>query len=576
MFQTFDLKNIFEANNDYQTNKLQKLEVSVLHNITLEPLYSQFLKYYCKGLGYNLNINFSGYSNSLIDLLGSNKALINASTDIIIVIINLSIFDDLKNNQVKYYKRFIDDILNQVRERSNGTILWHSFEDYEINYTISTPQKDNESNLIKINNYLKQRLDSTTNAYYVDINNCILRIGAKNFYDYRFLYSNLAPYTLDAISEITFEDMKFMRSNKGKSKKCLIVDCDNVLWGGIVGELGIHGIKIGESLNKCPYQEFQKEIVKLYEKGIFIAVCSKNHESDVLNVFRKNPNMILKEKHLSAYQINWDNKAKNISKISAYLNISLDSIAFIDDSEYETGLVKSMIPEVTTLKFDLKNSHNYKNKIASCGLFESLGLTKEDVLRSNEIKGKINREKLKNEFDNLDQYLQSLQMQLHVRKAKDYDLLRVNQLINKTNQFNTSLTRFNQVAIEQMYHNNNNDLIVVDFKDKFGELGLIGVGILTFNEHQSCIETFLLSCRALGRKIEDVFLQQCIETGLKVNNSILLKYKKSKSNTLAKDFIEKKGFLIKSEDDNTALYEISKPKKNTEVFQLFKSIKIDL
>jgi HAD superfamily phosphatase (TIGR01681 family) len=165
----------------------------------------------------------------------------------------------------------------------------------------------------------------------------VARLGLSHFYDSRYWHIGRAPFTRQALREIAIEDFKFIRALKGKAKKCLVLDCDNTLWGGIVGEDGLTGIKLGQSYPGSAYYEFQQEILNLHHRGVILALCSKNNEEDVWEVFRRHPDMILREEHIATAQINWGDKAANLRRIAQDLNIGLDSLVFVDDSEFEVG-----------------------------------------------------------------------------------------------------------------------------------------------------------------------------------------------------------------------------------------------
>jgi FkbH-like protein len=174
---------------------------------------------------------------------------------------------------------------------------------------------------------------------------------------------------------------KFLKSLKGLSRKCLVLDCDNTLWGGVIGEEGLGGIDIGSGYPGSGFKDFQNEILNLYHRGIFLALCSKNNESDVVEVFDNHPEMVLKISHFSTKQINWDNKAVNLIKIAKSLNIGLESLVFVDDSEFECRWVKQQLPQVETLLLR-GDSSTFKKQLSEKGYFDSLSFTEEDKRRS--------------------------------------------------------------------------------------------------------------------------------------------------------------------------------------------------
>ena len=357
-------------------------------------------------------------------------------------------------NEVRRIQETITNILTGIRKQTDGMILWHGFEIplYPGLGIWDSQIPAGQAGVIpELNNFLRTALRSVPNAYYVDLNLCLARVGGKAFYDERYWHIGRAPYSREALCEIASEDFKFIRSLKGKSKKCLVLDCDNVLWGGIIGEDGLSGIKLGKTYPGSPYYEFQQEVVNLYNRGILIALCSKNNAEDVWEVFRTHPDMVLKEKHIAAAEINWEDKATNLKKIAANLNIGLESLVFVDDSEFEVNLVRGAIPEMTVLHFPKDKTVEYRNMLASCGLFDTLTVSAEDRERGVMYQAEAQRKQLQSQALDLETYLKSLEMVIEVKFADDFTLPRIAQLTQKTNQFNLTTRRYSEADIKK-YH----------------------------------------------------------------------------------------------------------------------------
>jgi FkbH-like protein len=430
--------------------------------------------------------------------------------------------------------------------------------------------------IVELNNFLRTALRSAHNAYYVDLNLCLVRLGGKTFYDERYWHIGRAPYSLEALREIASEDFKFIRAFKGKSNKCLVLDCDNVLWGGIIGEDGMSGIKLGKTYPSSPYYEFQQEVVNLYNRGILITLCSKNNAEDVWEVFRNHPDMVLKEKHIVASEINWEDKVTNLKKIAASLNIGLESMVFVDDSEFEVNLVREVAPEVTVIHLPKEKTVEYRNILASCGLFDTLTISEEDRERGTMYKAEAQRKQLQGQVQDLGTYLKSLEMVIEVKFADDFTLPRIAQLTQKTNQFNLTTRRYSEADIKKYMQATDVDVLSLRLTDKFGDSGLVGVCILKYSGQKAVFDTLLLSCRVLGRGVEDIFVIQALKLAKQRGcNSAIGEFYPTAKNSQVKDFFSKQGFepfsVSSNEIEGRYLFYLNQPLREEPAF--FKEIR---
>jgi FkbH-like protein len=360
------------------------------------------------------------------------------------------------------------------------------------------------------------------------------------------------------VEQIASENFKLIRAQRGLNKKCLVLDCDNTLWGGIIGEDGLGGIKLGSEYPGSAFKEFQQEILTLYHRGILLALCSKNNEADVWEVFDKHPGMVIKKNHIVASRINWDNKAQNLAAIAIELNISLDSLVFVDDSDFETNLVKQMLPMVEVIHLPKQHAINYRAMIASCGLFDTLRLTEEDRKRGQMYKAESERNRLKQDASkNIDEFLRSLEMKVEIKLADHATTTRIAQLTQKTNQFNLTTKRYSEAEIGRFADDADMSVLYVKMSDRFGDLGIIGVAIVNHVEKNSELDTFLLSCRALGRGIETLLLDTCIAITQKKGREILTgQYVKTAKNGQVSDFYTKEGFECIFDDGVTSKHAV--------------------
>ena len=281
----------------------------------------------------------------------------------------------------------------------------------------------------------------------------------------------------------------------GQTKKCLVLDCDNVLWGGILSEDGIEGIKIGKSGLGRPYNDFQNFVLTMYQHGVILAVCSKNDKEDVLRVFREHSEIPLKEKHISCFMVNWENKPSNIERIAEYLNIGLDSIVFVDDSSIEIESVKSLLPEVTAIQFDKYMDY----EPFSCFNLRTDYDIEEVEKRTQTYQTNGLRNELKNNSADYTEYVKSLSVVADIHKAIPAEFSRIAELTQRTNKC-TNGKRYTVEDLKERDTLPNISLYSVSVSDRFSDLGLVGA----MEVENDRLSLFSLSCRALGREVEQM------------------------------------------------------------------------
>ena len=537
--------------------KLPELKISILRNVVVEPI-EPYLQYLACRMGFNARVSFGSYDNVFQEAVGGDRELLGPDTDNVLVFLKLDglswdlarNFNALSKTQIQEeidrIKVFISSVLSGIRGQTEAMILWHSFElpAHPALGILDSQSSEGQSAAIgKLNQFLKETLKSSGNSYPVDLNLCRLRVGDKNFYDQRYWHIGRAPYSREALREISEENFKFIRPLKGKNKKCLVLDCDNTLWGGIIGEDGLNEIKLGKTYPGSAYYEFQQEVLNLYNRGVILALCSRNDEEDVWEVFRQHPDMVLKEEHIAAAQIEWQDKAAGLKQLSKDLNIGLDSMVFMDDSEFEIDLVREVLPEVVAIHLPADRAVENRDILASCGLFDSLSLSEEDKKRGAMYKAEAHRKKLLTQATDLFNYLKSLEMVLTIRFADEFTIPRIAQLTQRTNQFNLTTRRYSEEEIKNFSESDLSDVFCVKLSDRFGDSGIIGVGILKYQSGKAVIDEFLLSCRILGRGVEDAFLIQILKIAEKNGcRTVIGEYIPTAKNGQVRDFYQKHGF----------------------------------
>lgn len=296
----------------------------------------------------------------------------------------------------------------------------------------------------------------------------------------------------------------------GHAKKCLILDCDNTLWGGVIGEDGLKGINLSPSeYPGCIYYEFQQTLLHLYERGVLLCLCSKNNEKDVFQVLEEHPHSLIQKKHLAAWQINWKDKGTNIKTLSTELKLNPDSFVFVDDSQNECEWVKNCFSEMEVLQVP-SDLPLFPKLLLHHGWFDTLAFTEEDKKRTHLYQSERLRTSTRKKYENLDDYLKSLNLELAVHAMEDEETTRVAQLTQKTNQFNLTTKRYSERDIKQFQQDPKARIYTMSARDRFGDYGLTGVLIAVLKDKTAHIDSFLLSCRVLGRNLEYAFLDFCL------------------------------------------------------------------
>ncbi len=538
-------------------SKMPPLRVAIIRNITIETLIP-VIKGEIALLGFYPEIYIGDFDAIARDSMDPSSKLYEFDPNIIIICQWLdtispdlisrcaSLTPEMRQKEVGRIVNTQFDILSSIREKTNAPILLNNFpiKDYPSLGIIDSQSLDYQMNtIIHLNQELLRATKKWIDVYIVDFMKLFARIGSSQGIDERYWHSARAPFGRQAILPLGQEYGRYIRALKGKTKKCLVLDCDNTLWGGIIGEVGFHGIQLGDVYPGSCYQAFQREILNLYDRGILLALCSKNNEEDVLDILRSHPDMVLQEKHFVAWRINWNDKATNIIEIAQALNIGLDSIVFADDNPFEGGLIRDQLADVEVLELSGDPS-TFRPKLLSKGFFDTLTLSHEDTMRSKMYLDNTERKQILAASASLEEYLGKLDISVDIGIVDDSSVGRVAQLSQKTNQFNLTTQRYTEGQIQLYIQDSNYDVFFMSLRDRVAELGIIGVAIVRYSGNEAEIENFLMSCRAIGRKAEEALLAHILEVAsdkgcINVSGS----YIATQKNLQVKDFYEKYGFV---------------------------------
>ena len=340
------------------------------------------------------------------------------------------------------------------------------------------------------------------------------------------------------------------------SKKCLVLDLDNTLWGGILSEDGIENLAISGNYPGNAFSAFQKMILELKKIGVILCIASKNDEKLVLDCFNKRDDLILEYDDFIIKKISWNEKNKAIFEIAKELNIGLDSIVFIDDNPQERDLIKSFCPAVTVLDFPQEPYLLTKYfSIEFENLFAKTTITEDDKIKSELYEKKLKADAEKILFENIDDYINNLNIEVQYQIATEYNLKRIHELINKTNTFNTTTKRYSFEELSEL--SQNSYISAIKVKDKFGDLGIVGCSIVKIENGIAIIDSFMLSCRVLGRKIEYTYLNMLKEKLRQKNvKEIIGIIVPTERNIVAQIFYSNAGFEKILSNDSKQLYKL--------------------
>lgn len=409
------------------------------------------------------------------------------------------------------------------------------------------------------------------NVYALPVKDCITNLGRNNFYSPKMWYFGSMPYSMKGLAALSSLITKYAEAAKSKRKKCLAVDLDNTIWGGVIGEEGVEGITLSNHKEGAVYKDTQRLLKKMKNQGVMLAIISKNNVDDVEPVF-SHPDMLLHHEDFVAEIINWEAKPKNIKKLAADLNIGLDSIVFLDDNPAEREQMKAECPEVAVIDFPMDTAL-LPTAVAKAydDFFFSLEVTDEDLKKTSMYKAEEKRKIEQSEATSLDDYLKNLKMKLDIHRMLPEEKKRVVQLINKTNQFNTTTKRYSEDDVMSLLKAGS-DIFTVHVADKYGEQGLVTVLILNYKEKSCIIDTFLMSCRVMGRNIEFEIMSKLKEyLKQKGISSVKASYIRTNRNTPVSNLFDKLGFMLikNTETEKGYVIDVNALPNSTNLFDNF-------
>jgi FkbH-like protein len=529
------------------------MKLYFLSNYT-QDLVLENLKKLVEESNIELKIESAGFNQYCKEIINKNSDLYKYKPNAILLSLDLyTLIEDL------IYSRVSININNEINERLSsleGLIinLCKNFPHSKIfidNFFLIKPKSmvtaDYSSSIssaeIIFNSRLFELEKQLDNLKIIDLKSEIFRYGYEKLCDERMYYiskSHWSQFGINVVSNLYF---RYIKAFLGKRKKCIVLDLDNTLWGGVIGEDGIENVSLSNDGPAKAYYDFQRELKILYESGILLAINSKNTKSIALDMMINHPYMILKPEHFVSMKINWSNKADNIREIANDINIGTDSMVFLDDSNFERELIVKEFPEIFVPELP-EDPSEYPNFLRNLDVFDTLNITPDDIKRNKMYKANVERKNLRKKITNLEDYYFSLNMEAHIGIAGDFQIPRIAQMTQKTNQFNLRTKRYTETEIKKISESSDYEVFYLSLKDKFGDNGIVGTSIVEKKKNQQLfIDSFIFSCRALGRTAETALLNYIIDYA-KINGYKYLvgEYIPTKKNMPCKDFYKNHGF----------------------------------
>ena len=548
------------------SNIKQILELFLLDN-KIEPMFyeSEYNKYFEDAMFGNPELD--SFNPDLIYICTTNRnidrfpTVNNSDAEVI----------ELENTQYEKYESMWETLISKF----NVPIIQNNFEAYFYrllgNKDVSDIHGKNHF-INKLNDKFYGYANKHDNFYICDINYIAADFGLKKWSNPYYYYLYKYAMCIDAIPYLSFNVANIIKAIYGKNKKGLVLDMDNTLWGGIIGDDGVNGIILGEEVaGGEAYIEFQKYLKEHKDLGIILNIDSKNDEKNALAGL-EHPNSVLKIDDFIDIKANWESKDKNLIDIATELSLAPDSLLFVDDNPAERHIVEEQVKGV--IAPEIGDVYEYIQNIDRGGYFEVTLVSKDDTKRNEMYKENMERSKLQASFKDYSDYLLSLEMKATIKPFEEVHLARITQLTNKTNQFNLTTKRYTQNEIETVTFNPKYITLYGQLMDRFGDNGIVSLIIGKIEKYTCKIELWLMSCRVLKRDMEYAMLDKFVECCKSKNIEVIIGYYyPTEKNSMVKEFYDTVGFEKITEDENgNKTYELKSIGKYTNKNKVIKVV----
>lgn len=521
---------------------------------------TQFLATSIKGVGaergFNIEMFEADYSQIERQLLDTTSELYEFNADYIVVFQSthklLSTYNNMPIEKQHLLADMRLDFVRGISDMVKSRLIYYNYPEIDDTVYGSFANRIESSfthQVRKLNYQLMDLSIKNPNLFICDISSLQNKLGRDAMFHPAVYIGSEMVLSIDALPYVASRTMDIISAIQGKFNKCLILDLDNTLWGGIVGDDGYEKLELGHELGiGKAFTEFQQWVLKLKNRGVIIAVCSKNNEETAKEPFKKHPEMAIRLDDIAVFIANWENKADNIRRIQSILNIGFDSMVFLDDNPFERNIVRENIPDITVPELP-EDPAQYLEFLYELNLFETATISSNDADRTKQYQIEAERTATQMSFTNEADFLKSLDMQSEVRRFNSFNTPRVSQLSQRSNQFNLRTVRYTEADIERMSKDEDYHTFSFTLSDKFGDNGLICVVILKKKDNETAfIDTWFMSCRVLKRGMENFTLNTIVDYALSKGFKRLVgEYISTPKNSMVKDHYTQLGFS-KTED----------------------------
>jgi FkbH-like protein len=532
---------------------------AILRSFTVEPVVPVFKAgAYAAGIALETHLGeFNAYAQEILD---PGSALYRFQPDAAILAVQTrDVAPGLWRGEPAaddVLSRF-GDWIGSFRKYSKAALIVHSLDVPAVPGAgiLDAQRADNAAEAIqRINRGLRALAGEYRGVYILDYHALVARHGRERWGDARKWLTVRLPVASANLPHLAAEWLRFLHPLAGKVAKCVAVDLDNTLWGGVIGEDGMNGIRLGAEYPGAAFQELQRALLDLSRRGILLAVCSKNNPADAMEALSGHPGMLLQPRDFAAMRINWNDKARNLREIARELNIGLDTIAFLDDNPVERQQVREQAPEAIVIRLP-EDPMDYARAVRDCPWFERLALSDEDRRRGAYYAAQRQRVELERSVTSKEDFYRGLDQVAEIAPVNAQTLARVSQLTQKTNQFNLTTRRYTEQQIAGMAATPNWRVWSLRVKDRYADNGLVGVAIARVDGEVCEIDSFLMSCRVIGRTLETAFLARLAadarEQGAKVLQGW---FRPTKKNAPALEFYREHGFEVAERTEEGVLW----------------------
>ncbi len=515
-------------------------KIAILSNVTID--------FVAEKLKRDFDIYLpAGFDTWQQDVLHKDSGLYRFLPDLVFVILYINPYEedwgDLERGQ-RRLRSWLDAVETLCKQLPETTVFVSSLDIQEDRCRVAS-----ESGFaIRLEAEWRKGLEDLKSVCVFPLKEMVTEMGRREFYSPKMWYMGNTPFRFKGVEAVAKQIGLSCSYVRGRQKKCLVVDLDNTLWGGVIGEDGVDGIILDRHKEGGRYYDMQKCLKRMKENGIMLAMISKNNPEDVMPVFA-HPCMVLKETDFVSQKINWRPKTENIREMARELNIGLDAFVFLDDNPAEREQMREQCPEVEVVEFP-KDTCLLSKVVEDAydQYFKSLFITREDQNKTEKYRLQSKRREMEEQCSSVEDYLKNLELMADIHLMRKEEKNRVIQLAGKTNQFNTTTIRYDERQLEEIEKSGIGEIVVAQMKDRFGDEGLIAVIVVIYEGETGKIQSFLMSCRVMGRQLEYVMMDEIVKW-IRLSHPEILRleaeYRKTGKNKPVEELYDQLGFQVK-------------------------------